>query len=139
MKPVVDIQIAQSDAIGTPSLDMGRRDLLKQSTAAAFAWASLGVVPRPRRWRRNIRRAPSASSFPIRPAGRQMWLLVSSRNISPTSSASSFLSTIAAVPAATIGTDAAARATPDGYTLVMHTISSAVLNKFLYTRVKLEP
>jgi tripartite-type tricarboxylate transporter receptor subunit TctC len=38
----------------------------------------------------------------------------------------------------TIGTDAAARATPDGYTLVMHTISSAVLNKFLYTRVKLD-
>jgi tripartite-type tricarboxylate transporter receptor subunit TctC len=38
----------------------------------------------------------------------------------------------------TLGTDAAARATPDGYTLVMHTISSAVLNKFLYTRVKLD-
>ena len=27
---------------------------------------------------------------------------------------------------------------PDGYTLVEHTISSAVLNKFLYTRVKLD-
>ena len=38
----------------------------------------------------------------------------------------------------TLGTDVAARATPDGYTLVMHTISSAVLNKFLYTRVKLD-
>src|SRR5213075_229109 len=38
----------------------------------------------------------------------------------------------------TIGTDVAARAAPDGYTLVMHTISSAVLNKFLYTRVKLD-
>ena len=37
----------------------------------------------------------------------------------------------------TLGTDAAARATPDGYTLVMHTISSAVFLKFLYTRVKL--
>jgi tripartite-type tricarboxylate transporter receptor subunit TctC len=38
----------------------------------------------------------------------------------------------------TLGTDAAARSAPDGYTLVMHTISSAVLNKFLYTRVKLD-
>jgi len=38
----------------------------------------------------------------------------------------------------TIGTDIAARAHADGYTLVEHTISSAVLNKFLYTRVKLD-
>ena len=38
----------------------------------------------------------------------------------------------------TLGTDVAVRSTPDGYTLVMHTISSAVLNKFLYTRVKLD-
>jgi tripartite-type tricarboxylate transporter receptor subunit TctC len=38
----------------------------------------------------------------------------------------------------TLGTDAAARSAPDGYTLVMHTISSAVLNKFLYPRIKLD-
>jgi tripartite-type tricarboxylate transporter receptor subunit TctC len=38
----------------------------------------------------------------------------------------------------TLGTDFPARSAPDGYTLVMHTISSAVLNKFLYTRVKLD-
>lgn len=38
----------------------------------------------------------------------------------------------------TLGTEAAVRTTPDGYTLVMHTISSAVLNKFLYPRIKLD-
>ncbi len=38
----------------------------------------------------------------------------------------------------TLGTEAAVRSTPDGYTLVMHTISSAVLNKFLYPRIKLD-
>jgi tripartite-type tricarboxylate transporter receptor subunit TctC len=38
----------------------------------------------------------------------------------------------------TLGTDVAVRAAPDGYTLVMHTISSAVLNRFLYTRIKLD-
>src|ERR1700724_3211689 len=38
----------------------------------------------------------------------------------------------------TLGTEAAARATPDGYALVMHTISSAVLNRFLYRRVNLD-
>ena len=41
VKPVVNIQIAPSDAIGTPSIDMERRNLLKRSTAAALAWASL--------------------------------------------------------------------------------------------------
>ncbi len=58
VKPVVDIQIAQSDAIGTPSVDMERRDLLKRSTVAALAWASLGVVPA----------TPSlAAEYPTRP------------------------------------------------------------------------
>jgi len=38
----------------------------------------------------------------------------------------------------TIGTEIAVRATPDGYTLVMHTISSAVLNRFLYRKVNLD-
>ncbi|MCK8787179.1 tripartite tricarboxylate transporter substrate binding protein [Roseomonas sp. NAR14] len=32
----------------------------------------------------------------------------------------------------TIGTEAAARAAPDGYTVALHTVSSAVLNSFLY-------
>src|SRR5262249_16168845 len=38
----------------------------------------------------------------------------------------------------TVGSEVAVRSAPDGYTLVMHTISSAVLNKFLYPRVNLD-
>ncbi|SHJ40284.1 Tripartite-type tricarboxylate transporter, receptor component TctC [Roseomonas rosea] len=35
----------------------------------------------------------------------------------------------------TIGTDAVAKAAPDGYTVALHTVSSAVLNSFLYHRL----
>ncbi|WP_424140236.1 Bug family tripartite tricarboxylate transporter substrate binding protein [Roseomonas chloroacetimidivorans] len=35
----------------------------------------------------------------------------------------------------TIGTDAVAKAAPDGYTIALHTVSSAVLNSFLYHRL----
>ena len=114
-----------------------RRDFLKRSTAA-FAWAGLGAV----------RATPSlAADYPTQPI----------RIISPFAAggAADVVARITAKYMAdqlgqqvfidnrggaggTIGTDAAARATPDGYTLVMHTISSAVLNKFLYTRVKLD-
>jgi tripartite-type tricarboxylate transporter receptor subunit TctC len=38
----------------------------------------------------------------------------------------------------TIGTEVAVRAAPDGYNLVMHTISSAVLNRFLYRKINLD-
>ena len=114
-----------------------RRDFLKQSTAA-FALAGLGVV----------RATPSlAQAYPTQPI----------RIISPFA-AGGAADVVARIVAkyltdqlgqqvfidnrggagGTIGTDAAARATPDGYTLVMHTISSAVLNKFLYTRMKLD-
>jgi tripartite-type tricarboxylate transporter receptor subunit TctC len=39
----------------------------------------------------------------------------------------------------TIGADAVAKAAPDGYTLVLHTLSSAVLNVFLYNRLPYDP
>jgi len=115
-----------------------RRNFLKRSTAAALAWAGLGVV----------RATPSlAQAYPTQPI----------RIISPFA-AGGAADVVARIVAkyltdqlgqqvfidnrggagGTIGTDAAARATPDGYTLVMHTISSAVLNKFLYTRMKLD-
>jgi tripartite-type tricarboxylate transporter receptor subunit TctC len=114
-----------------------RRDFLKRSTAA-LALAGLGVV----------RATPSlAQAYPTQPI----------RIISPFA-AGGAADVVARIVAkyltdqlgqqvfidnrggagGTIGTDAAARATPDGYTLVMHTISSAVLNKFLYTRMKLD-
>jgi len=138
VKPVVDIQIAQSDAIGTPSVDMERRDLLKRSTAAALAWASLGVVPA----------TPSlAAEYPTRPVrvvvpypaggAADVVARVAAKYLSDQLGQQVFIDNRGGA-GGTIGTDAAARATPDGYTLVMHTISSAVLNKFLYTRVKLD-
>jgi tripartite-type tricarboxylate transporter receptor subunit TctC len=138
VKPVVDIRIAQSDAIGTPSVDMERRDLLKRSTAAALAWASLGVVPA----------TPSlAAEYPTRPVrvvvpypaggAADVVARVAAKYLSDQLGQQVFIDNRGGA-GGTIGTDAAARATPDGYTLVMHTISSAVLNKFLYTRVKLD-
>jgi tripartite-type tricarboxylate transporter receptor subunit TctC len=39
----------------------------------------------------------------------------------------------------TIGADVVAKAAPDGYTLVLHTLSSAVLNVFLYARLPYDP
>lgn len=39
----------------------------------------------------------------------------------------------------TIGADAAAKAAADGYTIVLHTLSSIVLNNFLYTRLPYNP
>ena len=43
VKRLSDIQTARSGTVGTPSVDMERRDLLKRSTAA-FALAGLGAL-----------------------------------------------------------------------------------------------
>src|SRR5262245_15425137 len=116
---------------------MGRRAFLKRSTAA-LALAGLGVA----------RTTPAlAADYPINP----IRLIVPY----PAGGAADVVARIAAKhmgdqlgqqvfidnrggAGGTLGTDAAARSTSDGYTLVMHTISSAVLNKFLYTRVQLD-
>jgi tripartite-type tricarboxylate transporter receptor subunit TctC len=137
VKRLSDIPTARSGTVGTPSVDIERRDFLKQSTAA-FAVAGLGAV----------HATPSlAAEYPTQPI----------RLISPYA-AGGAADVVARITAkylgdqlgqqvfidnrsgagGTLGTDIAARATPDGYTLVMHTISSAVLNKFLYTRMKLD-
>ena len=117
-------------------IDPTRRNLLKRS-AAALATTGLGLDARPSR----------AADYPTQPI----------RLISPFA-AGGAADVVARLTAkyltdqlgqqvfvenrggagGTIGTDVAARAAPDGYTLVMHTISSAVLNKFLYTRVKFD-
>jgi tripartite-type tricarboxylate transporter receptor subunit TctC len=39
----------------------------------------------------------------------------------------------------TIGTDAAAKSPPDGYTIVLHTLSSIVLNNYLYAKLPYDP
>jgi len=136
VKRLSDIRSVRSNPIGAPGVAMQRRDFLKRSTAAAVA--GLGAV----------RATPAlAQAYPIQPI----------RLISPFA-AGGAADVVARITAkylgdqlgqqifidnrsgagGTLGTDIAARATPDGYTLVMHTISSAVLNKFLYTRTKLD-
>ena len=114
-----------------------RRDFLKRSTAA-FALAGLGAV------RATPSLAQDYPTQPIRlivpfPAGGAADVVarITAKHLSDQLGQQIFIDNRGGA-GGTIGTDAAARSTPDGYTLVMHTISSAVLNKFLYTRVKLD-
>ena len=138
MKPFLDIRIARSGTVGAPSVDMERRDFLKRSTATALALAGLGAV------RATPSLAADYPTQPIRlmcpyPAGGAADVVarISAKYLTDQLGQQIFIDNRGGA-GGTIGTDAAARSTPDGYTLVMHTISSAVLNKFLYTRVKLD-
>ena len=116
---------------------MKRRDFLKRSTAAV-ALAGLGTV----------RATPSlAQAYPTQPiriispfaAGGAADVVsrIVGRYLSDQLGQQVFIDNRAGA-GGTLGTDIAARAAPDGYTLAMHSISSAVLNKFLYTRTKLD-
>ena len=138
MKPPVDIETARSGTIGAPSVDMERRDFLRRSTAAALAWAGLGPVCA----------APSlAADYPTNPirvivpyaagGAADVVARIAAKHLSDQLGQQIFIDNRGGA-GGTIGTDAAARSAPDGYTLVIHTISSAVLNKFLYPRVKLD-
>jgi tripartite-type tricarboxylate transporter receptor subunit TctC len=134
----LDIQIARSGAAGAPSLDMERRDFLKRSTAAALALAGLGAV------RATPSLAADYPTQPIRvivpyPAGGAADVVarISAKHMTDQLGQQIFIDNRGGA-GGTLGTDAAARSAPDGYTLVMHTISSAVLNKFLYPRIKLD-
>jgi tripartite-type tricarboxylate transporter receptor subunit TctC len=117
---------------------MERRDFLKRSTAAALALAGLGAV----------RATPSlAADYPTQPirvivpyaagGAADVVARIAAKNLSDQLGQQVFIDNRGGA-GGTIGTDAAARSAPDGYTLVMHTISSAVLNRFLYPRVKLD-
>lgn len=117
---------------------MERRGFLKRSTAAALAWAGLGAV------RATPSPAADYPTQPIRvivpyPAGGAADVVarISTKYMTDQLGQQIFIDNRGGA-GGTLGTDAAARSAPDGYTLVMHTISSAVLNKFLYTRVKLD-
>jgi tripartite-type tricarboxylate transporter receptor subunit TctC len=134
----LDIQIARSGTVGAPRVDMERRDFLKRSTAAALALAGLGAV------RATPSLAADYPTQPIRvilpyPAGGAADVVarISAKHMTDQLGQQIFIDNRGGA-GGTLGTDAAARSAPDGYTLVMHTISSAVLNKFLYTRVKLD-
>lgn len=138
MKPIVDIRIARSGTVGAPSVDMERRDWLKRSTAAALAWVGLGAV------RATPSLAADYPTHPVRvivpyPAGGAADVVarITAKYLSDQLGQQVFIDNRGGA-GGTVGTDAAARSAPDGYTLVIHTISSAVLNKFLYTRVKLD-
>jgi tripartite-type tricarboxylate transporter receptor subunit TctC len=130
--------VKASNTIGATNVEMQRRDFLKRSTAAALALAGLGAV------RATPSLAADYPTLPIRvvvpyPAGGAADVVarITAKYMSDQLGQQIFIDNRAGA-GGTIGTDFAARATPDGYTLVMHTISSAVLNKFLYTQVKLD-
>jgi tripartite-type tricarboxylate transporter receptor subunit TctC len=113
-----------------------RRDVLKRS--AAFALAGLGAI------RANRSRAADYPASPIRlivtyPAGGAADVVarICAKHLGDQLGQQVFVDNRGGA-GGTLGTEAAARSAPDGYTLVMHTISSAVLNRFLYTRVKLD-
>jgi tripartite-type tricarboxylate transporter receptor subunit TctC len=138
VKPFLDIQIARSGTVGAPRVDMERRNFLQRSTAAALALADLGAV------RATPSPAADYPTQPIRvivpyPAGGAADVVarISMKYMTDQLGQQIFIDNRGGA-GGTLGTDAAARSAPDGYTLVMHTISSAVLNKFLYTRVKLD-
>jgi tripartite-type tricarboxylate transporter receptor subunit TctC len=132
------MQIARSGTVGAPRVDMERRDFLKRSTAAALALAGLGAV------RATPSPAADYPTQPIRvivpyPAGGAADVVarISAKHMTDQLGQQIFIDNRGGA-GGTLGTDAAARSAPDGYTLVMHTISSAVLNKFLYPRIKLD-
>src|ERR1700730_6772639 len=124
--------------MGAPSADMERRAFLTLFTAAAVAWSALGAA----------RAVPSLpADYPTRPirlivpyaagGAADVVARICANYMADQLSQQVFVDNRGGA-GGTIGTDMAARSAPDGYTLVMHTISSAVLNKFLYTRVKLD-
>ena len=136
MRSFLSIQIARSESVAAPAVDMERRDFLKRSTALVLA--GLGAV----------RATPSlAQDYPMRPVrvivpypaggAADVVARIAAKYLSDQFGQQFFVENRGGA-GGTLGTDAAARSAPDGYTLVMHTISSAVLNKFLYTRVKLD-
>src|SRR4029077_4465541 len=115
-----------------------RRDFLKRSAAAALAWAGCGALgPTPAR-------AADYPSAPVRMivpysagGGADVIARITAKHLGDQLGQQVFVDNRSGA-GGTIGTEVAVRAAPDGYTLVMHTISSAVLNRFLYKRVNLD-
>jgi tripartite-type tricarboxylate transporter receptor subunit TctC len=130
--------MARSGTIGAPNAGVGRRDFLQRSTAATLAWAGFGA----------LRATPSlAADYPTNPVrvivpypaggAADVVARITAKHLADQLGQQVFVDNRGGA-GGTIGTDAAVRVPPDGYSLVMHTISSGVLNKFLYPRVKLD-
>src|SRR5262245_66043396 len=108
---------------------MERRDLLKGS--AALALAGLGAVGATAALAADYPTSPIRMIVPY-PAGGAADVVarIAAKYLGDQLGQQVFVDNRGGA-GGTLGTEAAVRATPDGYTLVMHTISSAVLNKFL--------
>jgi tripartite-type tricarboxylate transporter receptor subunit TctC len=116
---------------------LARRDFLKRSTAA-FALAGLGAVRANPSWAADYPTQPIRIISPFAAGGAaDVVARIVAKYLGDQLGQQVFIDNRPGA-GGTLGTDIAARATPDGYTLVMHSISSAVLNKFLYTRTKLD-
>jgi len=116
----------------TPVLE--RRDFLRRSVAA-LACAAVGATSA---------RAADYPTGPVRmivpyPAGGAADVVgrIAAKHLSDQLGQQVFVDNRSGA-GGTIGTEVAVRAVPDGYTLVMHTISSAVLNRFLYRKIALD-
>ncbi len=107
--------------VGAPSVDTERRDLLKRSTAA-LAWAGLGAV----------RATPSpAADYPTHPVrvilpysaggAADVVARITAKHLSDQLGQQVFIDNRGGA-GGTIGTDAAARSEPDGYSPVLHPI-----------------
>src|SRR5262245_31985759 len=117
---------------------MERRDFLKRSTAAALTVAGLGAVRVAPSWAADYPTNPVRVIVPY-PAGGAADVVarITAKYLADQLGQQVFIDNRGGA-GGTLGTDVAMRSVPDGYTLVMHTISSAVLNKFLYQRVNLD-
>ncbi len=136
MKSFRDIQVARSATASRPRPDIGRRDFLKRCSAAALACA--GAASATPSFALDYPAKPVRVIVPY-PAGGAADVVarITAKYLSEQFGQQFFIDNRGGA-GGTLGTDVAVRATPDGYNLVMHTISSAVLNKFLYPRIKLD-
>jgi tripartite-type tricarboxylate transporter receptor subunit TctC len=116
---------------------IARRAFLRRS-AAALACAGLGPAGATRSLAADYPASPVRMIVPY-PAGGAADVVarIAAKHLSDQLGQQVFVDNRSGA-GGTIGTEVAVRATPDGYTLVMHTISSAVLNRFLYRRINLD-
>jgi tripartite-type tricarboxylate transporter receptor subunit TctC len=138
VKPDLDTQITRSGPVSAPGVVIDRREFLNRSTAGGLGLAGLRAI------RATAALAADYPTRPIRiivpyPAGGAADVVarITANHMGDQLGQQVFIDNRAGA-GGTIGTDAAVRAAADGYSLVFHTISSAVLNKFLYKRVKLD-
>jgi tripartite-type tricarboxylate transporter receptor subunit TctC len=130
-----DIRLFRSVTAGEPSIE--RRTFLKGSTAA-LALAGFGTIPATPSRSADYPAASVRMIVPY-PAGGAADVVarITAKYLADQLGQQVFVDNRGGA-GGTLGTEAAVRSTPDGYTLVMHTISSAVLNKFLYPRIKVD-